>query len=215
MHSFYVNILFATKTTLGISLLSLCVGLVLGLLLALSEISPAWLKTTMNAWIMLIRGLPEIFILFMCYYGLTLLLTKLAGHYVDLNPFVCGVIVLGIVFSAYASQIFIAALHAIPQEDLLAAQALGLSKPTIWLSIILPQLFRHALPGLLNLWLVLLKDSSIVSLIGLHDIMNVAHVAASETFKPFNFYLFAGGLYLFLTFISGFLGKKLETKLAL
>ena len=215
MHSFYANIIFASKVTLSISLLSLVIGLALGLILALSELTPTVFQPVVKGWNLLIRGLPEIFILFLCYYGLTIALTKIAGHYVDFSPFVCGVIVLSVVFSAYASQIFIAAHNAIPQEDILAAQALGLSKIIVWKSIIIPQLFRHALPGLLNLWLVLLKDSSIVSLIGLHDIMNTAHIAAAETFQPFNYYLFAGALYLLLTFISSSIGKKLETKLAL
>lgn len=212
---YYLNIATAAKVTLSISLASLAVGLLLALLFTLAEFAPKWLAAPIKGWCMLVRGLPEIFVLFVCYYGITALLTKVMKHYVDVSAFQSGVIALSLIFSAYASQIFIAAFNAIPKEEILAGRALGLSSVSIILSIVLPQMFRHALPGLINLWLVLLKDSSIVSLIGLNDIMNTAHVAASETFQPFNYYLFAGVLYLILTYASTLVGNKLEKHLAL
>ena len=212
---YYLNILVASKTTVSIALAALAVGLVLALAFALAEFGPKWLALPVKAWGLLIRGLPEIFVLFLCYYGITILLTQVMKHYVDVSAFQSGVIALGLIFSAYAAQIFIAAFNAIPKEELLAGKSLGLSSFSIVFSIVLPQLFRHALPGLINLWLVLLKDSSIVSLIGLQDIMNTAHLAASETFQPFNYYVFAGVLYLILTYISTFLGNKIEKHFAL
>lgn len=215
LDGYYLNILAASKVTVSIALAALAVGLVLSLLFALAEFGPKWIALPIKGWGILIRGLPEIFVLFVCYYGITLLLTQTMKHFVDVSAFQSGVIALSLIFSAYAAQIFIAAFHAIPKDELLAGKALGLSSFSVIFSIVLPQLFRHALPGLINLWLVLLKDSSIVSLIGLHDIMNSAHLAASETFQPFNYYVFAGAIYLVLTYVSTFLGNKIEKRFAL
>lgn len=213
--SFYIDILLASKITIKVSLSALGLGLLGGMLLAFLEIGSKYFSPCVKAWTIFIRGLPEIVILFFAYYGLTLLLTKLSGHYVDINPFETGVITLALIFSAYATKIFVAAYQAVPQSNLLAGKAMGLSPAMVLWNIVLPQLFRHALPALINLWLVLLKDSSIVSLIGLHGVMHAAHLAASESFKPFNYYLFAGFIYLALTAFSTWAGKHLESYFAI
>ena len=209
-HNFFQVILLGTKTTLSVSLSSLGVGLILGLLFAAGELQHSPLKNIFYLWNLLIRGLPEIFVIFICYFAITLLLTNFSGHYVNINAFNSGVIALSIIFAAYASQIFIAAYHTIPKGELLAAKSLALSHWSVIWKIILPQLWRHSLPGLFNLWLVLLKDSSIVSLIGLKEIMNAAHVAAAESFQPFTYYLFAGLIYLLLTTLSSLISKFVE-----
>lgn len=211
-HNFFDIILSGTKTTLSVSLVSLGVGLILGLLMAAGELKHSPLKIIFYLWNLMIRGLPEIFVIFVCYFGITLLLTQLTGHYVNINAFDSGVIALSIIFAAYASQIFIAAYHTLPKGELLAADALALPHWQIVWKIILPHVWRHALPGLFNLWLVLLKDSSIVSLIGLKEIMNEAHVAASESFQPFTYYLFAGLIYLVLTTLSSLISKFIERR---
>ncbi len=212
MHNFFAIILAGTKITLSVSLSALGVGLILGLLLAAAELKHWPLRMIVYLWNLLIRGLPEIFVIFVCYFGITLLLTKLSGHYVNINAFTSGVIALSIIFAAYAAQIFIAAYHTLPKGELLAAKSLALPYSSVITKIILPHLWRHSLPGLFNLWLVLLKDSSIVSLIGLKEIMNAAHVAASESFQPFTYYLFAGLIYLALTTVSSLISQFIERR---
>ncbi len=209
-HNFFYTILIGTKTTLAVSLSSLGIGLILGLCLAAAELQRSPLRYIFHLWNLLIRGLPEIFVIFVCYYGVTMLLITIVGHYVNVDAFSSGVIALSIIFAAYASQIFIAAYHATPSGERLAAKSLALSPMTTLAKIIWPQLWRHALPGLLNLWLVLLKDSSIVSLIGLKEIMHTTHVAAAESFQPFTYYLFAGLIYLSLTSLSSMVSKFIE-----
>ena len=209
-HNFFYAILIGTKITLSVSLTSLGVGLILGLLFATAELQRSRLKIIFQLWNLLIRGLPEIFVIFVCYFGITAILTDFAHHYVNVDAFNSGVAALSLIFAAYASQIFIAAYHAIPKGELLAAKSLALPRVTVVCRIVLPQLWRHALPGLLNLWLVLLKDSSIVSLIGLREIMNAAQLASAQSFKPFTYYLFAGLIYLVLTSISGLISKFIE-----
>lgn len=209
---FYLNILKALKITLGVSFFALGLGLLLGLIGAMGEQSRSSFGRLFMLWHLLVRGLPELFALFFIYYGGTILLSKIAGHYVNVNAFMSGVLAMGIIFGAYASQIFIAAYKAIPVGEINAAQSLGLNRHQKLAKIILPQLWQHARPGLMNLWLVLLKESSLVSLIGLNDMMNAAHVAASETFKPFTFYLFVGAIYLTLTALSIGVGKFYKHK---
>ena len=212
MNGYYVTILLGAKTTIAISVLALMFGVVLGMLGAAAELSKLPLKYVCYAWHIIIRGFPDIFIIFVCYFGVAALLSSLVGHYVNVSPFDSGVISLAIIFGAYSSQIFIASYNAIPVGEVQAAQALGLSPGVILKYIILPPMWQHAWPGLTNLWLVILKDSSILSLIGLNDIMNNAHVAASESFEPFTYYLFAALLYLLLTWMSVLIGQYFKHK---
>jgi His/Glu/Gln/Arg/opine family amino acid ABC transporter permease subunit len=212
---FTLSILYAVKITLGVSILALCVGLCLGLLGAFCEKQNTFLGLIFKTWHLLVRGLPEIFTIFVIYFGATLVLSKVFGHYVGVSAFESGVLALGLIFGAYSSQIILAALKAIPKGQKESAQVLGLSHWQLNKNIILPQMWKLAWPGLFNLWLVLLKDSSIVSLIGLHDILDKAHIAASETFQPFTYYCIAAGLYLILTYLSQIIGKIIKSGLKL
>jgi len=130
-------------------------------------------------------------------------------HYVDIGAFTAGIVTLGFIFGAYAGQVFRGAFQMIPIGQREAAHAVGMSSFAIAWRIILPQTWCYALPGLGNLWLVLLKDSALVSLIGLMDLMGQAHLSASNTHLYFNFYLFAAGMYLLLTFFSELMIRQL------
>jgi ABC-type arginine transport system permease subunit len=137
------------------------------------------------------------------------LLTTVVGHYVNVSAFLAGTVGLALIFGSYASQVFRGAFLAIPLGQGEAARALGLNRRQVFAHILLPQAWRHALPGLSNLWLVLLKDTALVSLIGLADLMNKSQVAASTTHQPFVFFLTAALLYLIMTSISQGLLRKL------
>src|SRR5438876_11497086 len=105
--------------------------------------------------------------LFIIYFGLTTLLSQLLHHYVEISAFVAGVMALGLIFGAYASQVFRGAFLALNAGQIEAGKAMGLSRFQIISRLQIPQAWRHAIPGLGNLWLVLLKDTAIVTLIGL------------------------------------------------
>lgn len=140
-------------------------------------------------------------ILFILYFGGTALLSQLFGHYVDLSNFIAGVIALGLIFGAYFCELLHSGLLSIDSGQLLAADAYGFSP---WLKaryILLPQLTKIILPGFINLCLVLLKDTAIVSLIGLTDLMQIANMASAATREPFLFYLVVAAIYLLLTSI--------------
>jgi len=200
---FILQILLGTLITLKVALCALIFGMVVGLVGASLEFIPnRWLRYLALCIIFIIRGLPELLVLFFIYFGAAAILSNVFGHYVDISAFAAGVIALGLIFGAYASQVFRGAFLAIDAGQVEAGKAMGFSRSQILRRIQLPQAWRHAIPGLGNLWLVLLKDTAIVTLIGLTDMMNQAKIAASTTHQPFTFYLIAAGIYLLITSVS-------------
>jgi len=144
-------------------------------------------------------------------------LTRLAGSEVtiEINAFVAGMIALGAVFSAYASEVFVSAFRAIPRGQYEGAYAIGLSPWLTMRLVILPQLIRLALPGLSNLWLILLKETSLVSVIGLADIVRQTGIAARVTKEAFLFFGIACLLYLILAVLSSFVLSAIERRVSL
>jgi His/Glu/Gln/Arg/opine family amino acid ABC transporter permease subunit len=189
--------------TIQLSLSALLLGLCFGLLGALAESSKLTpLRHIAIAIISVLRGLPELVVIFFVYFGGTLFLTYLVGRYVNVSSFIAGVFALALLFGAYASQTFRGAFLAIPKGQIEAGKGLGFTAGQLFFRIQLPQIWRYALPGLGNLWLVLLKDTALISLIGLSDLMRAAQTAASTTQKPFTFYLGAAVFYLIMTSVS-------------
>jgi polar amino acid transport system permease protein len=111
-------------------------------------------------------------------------------------------VALAVVFSSYASEVFLSAFRGIPAGQYEGARSLGLGRMTTLRLVILPQLVRLALPGLSNLWLILLKDTALVSVIGLNDILRNTSVAVGVAKEPFLFYFVACMIYLVLSIIS-------------
>ena len=152
----------------------------------------------------LIRGLPELLVVLFIYFGSTQVLFLITGEYVEFSPFACGVLALSLLFASYVTQTLRAALNAVPAGQRLAALALGLGKGHIFFRIVLPQAWRHALPGLGNQWLVLLKDTALVSLIGVNEMMRQAQMASASTYQPFTWYAAAALIYLAISLVSEF-----------
>ena len=123
---------------------------------------------------------------------------------VEINAFLAGMIALAVVNSAYSGEVMLSAFRAIPKGQYEAGDALGLGRRKTMVLIVLPQLVRIALPGLVNLWMILLKDTSYVSIIGLSDILRQTGVAAKVSKEAFFFYMIACGLYLALAVLSSF-----------
>lgn len=203
----------ATLMTLGLAVCSLLVGLILSMLFVVLETSKFnCVRKPTSFVVTLLRGLPEIIVVLLIYFGSTELVEKLTGEYIEFSAFWCGVTALAIIFAAYASQSLRGAIQAIPLGQWESAAALGLSRAHAFLHIILPQVWRHALPGLSNQWLVLLKDTALVSLIGVNDLMRQAELINTNTHQPFTWYGFAALLYLVITLISQFFIRKLELR---
>lgn len=222
-----VNLLKAAVTTLELALFSLLIGLALALLFAMWEsikFKPiAYIGT---AFIALLRGLPEILIVMFVYFGLlisfailadgitlNLILVKIPLQMeINTDPFICGVIALSLLYAAYASQTIRGAIKAIPLGQWEAGQALGLTRKAIFFRLIMPQMWRHALPGLGNQWLVLLKDTALISLISVNDLMLQADSIIHITHAPFTWYMITALIYLFISMISQFILNKIESR---
>lgn len=214
LEGFLPQFLAGTWITIQLSLCALMVGLCIGVLGALATLSTSpWLRWGVDGLLCMIRGLPELLVLFFIYFGGTLLLSTVWGSYVEVNAFISGVTALGLIFGAYASETLRGAYLAIPAGQMEAAQAFGFNRSQAFYRIMLPQMWNHALPGLSNLWFVLLKDTALVSLIGLADIMRVAQNATAYSDRPFTFYLTAAFIYLLLTSTSLLASRYLQKRL--
>ncbi|MGD9152766.1 MAG: ABC transporter permease subunit [Gammaproteobacteria bacterium] len=203
LHGFAAQLLIGAKLTIFVAIGSLILGLIFGLIGAAAKLCKnKFINLIAGSVTSVVKGFPELIVLFTVYFGGTALLTKLFHYYVDVNALVAGIFALSLIFGAYATETLKGAFLAVPKGQVAAAQVLGLTKKQTFFHILLPQVWRHALPGLSNLWLVLLKDTALISLIGLADLMNKAQLAASETSEPFTFYCAAGLIYLIMTTLS-------------
>ena len=194
-----------TWITIQLALASLVVGLVFGLIGAAAKLSDnpvaRWLAT---GYTTLVRGLPELLLVLTIYFGGSQVLMWVASwfgydEYIEIGPFIAGVAALSIAFGAYATEVFRMAMMEIPKGQWEAGLACGMSPTKTFFRIILPQVWRLAIPGLGNLFQVLLKDTALVSVVGLNDIMRQSQVAISATKEPFTFFVVAAIIYLLLT----------------
>lgn len=202
--------------TVSLALATLPFGLAAGFAVALGKQSEERsLRLASNIYTTLFRGLPELLTLFLVYYGAQIGVQqalRLLGFTatIEINAFVAGMVALGAVFSSYASEVFLSAFRAIPRGQYESGYAIGLTKGQTMRLVILPQLVRIALPGLSNLWLILLKDTALVSVIGLSDIMRQTGIAARVTKEAFLFFGVACLLYLVLAILSSFAFAAVE-----
>jgi polar amino acid transport system permease protein len=204
--------------TASLAVCTLPLGLMVGFFLALGkQSSVGQLRTAADIYTTLFRGLPELLTLFIVYYGLQealqLALAPLGftGR-IEINAFVAGMVSVGVVFSAYCSEVLQSAFKAIPQGQYEGGYAIGLTKAQTMRLVILPQLIRIALPGLGNLWMTLLKDTALVSVIGLPDILRQTGIAAKVTKHAFTFFSVACILFLVLAILSSFIFSWIETQ---
>ncbi len=207
LHGFGPALLAGTWMTIQLALTALAIGLVLGLLGALGKTSPykslQWLGSGYST---LVRGVPELLWVLLIYFGTVQLMRSLGDLLgipgLELNAFAAGSIALGLCFGAYATEVFRGALIAIPRGHREAGLALGMSKARIFMRLILPQMWRIALPGLGNLFMILMKDTALVSVIGLEEIMRRSQIAVTASKEPFTFFLVAAFIYLGLTVLA-------------
>ncbi len=193
--------------TIALGVCTLPFGLALGFGVALARRSRIWwLHDAGSIFTTIFRGLPELLTLFLIYYGGQQLLQTvwqaLGGTYIEANAFFAGMIALGFVFAAFASEVFLSGFKGIPNGQWEGAAAVGLNRFATMRLVIFPQLIRFALPGLANLWLILLKDTALVSVIAVDDLMRQTRVAAGSEREPFFFYAIALLIYLVLSMIS-------------
>jgi arginine/ornithine transport system permease protein len=208
LSGYYQSILQGALLTVGVSLAALVVAILLGLVGAVAKLSGrrplVWLATVYTT---VVRGVPELVLMLLIFYGGTIGLNHLleamgSRRTVDINPFAAGVLTIGFIYGAYMTETFRGAILAIPRGQMEAAWAFGMGPVRTFLRITAPQMVRYAIPGFTNNWLVLIKATALVSLIGLHEMTYLAKQASAATREPFTFFLFAAALFLVYTSVS-------------
>lgn len=179
-----------------------------GLLLALMKLAPSRaLRAACDGYTTFFRGIPDLLALFIVYFGLQMLADRLGaalgvGH-LEINAFAAGVIALSVVVAAYSSEVWIAALAAVPPGQSEAARSLGLGPKQVFALVVLPQLGRVALPGLGNIFTILMKDTSLISTLAVMDLLRAASEASKATTRPLLFYVAAASVYLIFSIVTG------------
>ena len=204
--------------TILLALASAPLGFGAGLFLALAKSSGnRVVRGASEAFTTLFRGIPDLLSLFIVYFGLQAALNWVGsvvapGQPVTMDAFAAGTISLAVVVAAYSSEVWVAALHAVPPGQREAAEALGLSKRKAFALVTLPQLGRVALPGLGNIWTILLKDTSLISTLAVTDLLRAASEASRSTLRPIVFYSAAAMIYLVFSIASGSVQAALERR---
>lgn len=207
LHGYGASLAQGALLTLAVAAASLAIAFVLGLAGALAKLSRSRLaQAVAGAYTTLVRAVPDLVTMLLVFYGGQMLINRIGEHlgwdFIDIDPFVAGVLTIGFIFGAYLTEVLRGAFLAVPAGQREAGLAYGMSPSQVLRRIVGPQMLRHALPGLSNNWLVMIKSTSIVSVIGLSDLMGRAGQAAGATREPFLFYLAAAGVYLAFTSLS-------------
>lgn len=218
LQGFLPSLIEGAGTTLSVALCSLLIAVVLGMAGALMKLSRSLvLRGMATVYTTVIRGVPDLVLMLLIFYGGQLAINEIAPklgfkEVIDINPFIAGVATIGFIFGAYLTETFRGAMMAVPPGQREAGIAYGMTSTQVFLRIVFPQMVRFALPGFTNNWLVLVKATALVSVIGLSDMMNRAGLAAGTTREPFTFYLTVAALYLVITTLSVLLLKALEKR---
>jgi len=204
------------ELTLLVGICSLAVATVLGLLGAWGKLSASPVaRGVAGTYTTVIRGVPELLLILLVYYGTPTLIQNIAqslGHdiIIDINPFIAGAITIGFIYGAFATEVFRGAVLAVPRGQLEAAQAYGMSRAQVVRRVLLPQVLRFALPGLGNVWMVLIKATALISVIQLPELVRNAQIAAGSTRQPFTFFFATAMIFLGITAVSMMAQHRLE-----
>ena len=208
----------ATIMTIAVSITAMLIGFSFAAIFTPLKLSKfKSLNLIANIYTTVIRGVPELLVIYLFFFGgsgAIMFVASMFGYneYIEINAFVTGSFAIGIISGAYSTEVFRGAIQSIDKGQFEAAKVLGFSKFKQFYKIILPQMLRLAIPNLSNVWQITLKDTSLISVTGLVEIMRQSYIAAGSTRDPLFFYSFAAVLYLLLTFLSMKLINKLEVK---
>jgi arginine/ornithine transport system permease protein len=217
LHGYGPAIFGGLLLSLQLAAASLAVACVLGLVGAVAKLSASKVaQTVVGVYTTLIRGVPELLLMLMVFYGGQMLLNalgqKLGWDYVEVPAFAAGVLTIGFVFGAYMTETFRGAILAVPKGQIEAAYSVGMSGWQVLQRVTFPQMVRHAIPGFANNWLVMVKATALVSIIGLDDMVARAGLASAATREPLTFYLLIAVIYLAITSLSILALRALEKR---
>ena len=212
------ELFIATLMTLAVSITAMLIGFLFALIFTPLKLSNnKFLNLVANCYTTVIRGVPELLVIYLFFFGgsgAVMFVASIFGYndYIEINAFITGSCAIGIISGAYSTEVFRGAIQSIDKGQFEASKVLGLKKPIHFFKVIMPQMLRLAIPNLSNVWQITLKDTSLISVTGLVEIMRQSYIAAGSTRDPLFFYSFAAVLYLLLTFLSMKLINRLEIK---
>ncbi len=212
------QLLQGAAMTLAVAVSAFLLGLAFGSLGAAAKLGGNLaLRGVAEVYTTVVRGVPELLVIYLLFFGGSGMVTAVAGvfgytGFVEINAFTVGVVAVGLISGAYSTEVIRGAVQAVPFGQIEAARACGMGRWLILRRILAPLAARHALPGLGNVWQLTLKDTSLISVTALAEIMRVAHMAAGSTREPFVFYTAAAALYLALTTLSTIVFDRAERR---
>ena len=212
------ELFIATLMTIAVSITAMLIGFLFALIFTPLKLSKnKFLNLIANCYTTVIRGVPELLVIYLFFFGgsgAVMFVASIFGYndYIEINAFITGSFAIGIISGAYSTEVFRGAIQSIDKGQFEASKVLGLKKPIHFFKVIMPQMLRLAIPNLSNVWQITLKDTSLISVTGLVEIMRQSYIAAGSTRDPLFFYSFAAVLYLLLTFLSMKFINRLEIK---
>ncbi|RKF17487.1 ABC transporter permease [Alginatibacterium sediminis] len=222
LHGYGPSIFAGAIVTIEIALLSLLVALILGMLTAVGRLSGSRVGNAIaTAYTTVIRGVPDLVLMLLIFFGAQIMVNAVSDwvldtydieYYININEFVAGVTTIGFIFGAYMAETFRGAFLAVDSGQMEAGKAYGMNKYQVFRRITFPQMMRHAIPGIGNNWLVLVKTTALVSVIGLSDMVRLAKEASGAVHEPFKFFIPVAIVYLAITSVSEIGLKLLENR---
>jgi His/Glu/Gln/Arg/opine family amino acid ABC transporter permease subunit len=200
------------QLTVMVGVLSMAAAILLGLIGAWGKLSDSRVARTLaGIYTTMIRGVPELVMILLVYYGVPTLIQDAFDIEIDFNPLIAGVATIGFIYGAFSTEVFRGSYLSVPRGQIEAAKAAGMSRILLFRRILLPQMWRFALPGLGNVWMVLIKATALVSVIQLPELMRNADIASRATRLPFTCYFAASLIYLLITVVSMTIQQRAET----
>ncbi len=206
----------AALMTIAVAVTAMLIGFLFALIFTPLKLSKyKILNLIANSYTTVVRGVPELLVIYLFFFGgsgAIMYVAQIFGYYdyIEINAFITGATSIGIISGAYSTEVFRGAIQSIDKGQFEACHVLGLKKHIYFFKVIMPQMLRLAIPNLSNVWQITLKDTSLISVTGLVEIMRQSYIAAGSTRDPLFFYSFAALLYLILTFLSMKLINRLE-----
>ncbi|WP_411956496.1 ABC transporter permease [Paracoccus homiensis] len=218
LYEYRLILLEGVGVTVALAVLSLILSVICGLAGAFAKLSPSrGMRRLGGCYTTFVRSVPDLVLMMLIFYGGQLMINdigRLTGlwGYIDVNQFIAGVLTLGFIFGAYMAETFRGAILAIPRGQIEAAMSCGMNPRQVFRLVTWPQMVRYALPSFTNNWLVLIKSTALVSVIGLHDLVWNAFAAGRSTQKLFTFMIAVLVIYLMITGISDLLLRRLDRR---
>ena len=214
-----LQLLIAAGTTLAVATCGSIIGLMIGTLAAWAKLSRSHAaRLCADAYTTILRGVPDLLVIYLFYFGGSLVLTYVSSHvlgtsgFVSVPAFTIGALALGVCNGGYQAEVLRGAYLALSKGEIEAARAVGMSPLLMFRRIIGPQVLRYAIPGLGNCWQLCLKESALVAVTGLVELLRQSNVAGRSTREPFLFFSAAAILYLVITIVSGQIFERAEKR---